>query len=64
MSDYPIMVHSIFPTWSVSNRFHSETQLEEWLAKWKLNIVATIRVEGYLSITAISEEITDYERVI
>lgn len=60
----PIRLLSIFPTWAITHCFKNEEQLQAWLDERKLTIVSIVRCDNYLSVTAVSPEIKNVERIL
>lgn len=62
--ELPIRLTSIFPTWAIFHCFRNEEELQRWLEERKLTIVSITRCDNYLSITAVSDDIKNVERML
>lgn len=61
---YPIILDSIFPTFAVHNRLRNTEELEEWLKRYKLEIVSMLQFNNYIVVTAVTEGVKLEERII
>lgn len=63
-TNFPIRLLSIFPTFAVTHCFKNENELQQWIDEKKLEIISIVRCGDVLSITAVTQSITDIEKIL
>lgn len=61
MVEYPIILQSIFSTWTISHHFKYYEDLEKWLDERKLTLTFSAQIGEYLVCIAKASDVPDME---
>lgn len=64
MVERPILLQSIFPTWTIAHHFKYYEDLEKWIEERKLSLIFSAQVGEYLVCIAKASDVPDMEIVL
>ena len=64
MVQYPIILQSIFETWTITRRYNAYEDMEKWLDENHLELISSIQVGEYLCCIAKAMNIQKVEKIL